>query len=212
MAGARTALELLTTLIAPPRCGACAAPCEVREPLCESCAADLRRSRGRFFAVLGTDAAWATTPYEGTAQRLVAALKFAGRLPLADAAAATIATSIPTDLVAGALVPVPAAPQRRRTRGFDPTALITTALSTRLDLPYKPCLARSDGPRQVGRPRRQRLSDPPLVRTSGHVPEAPLLIDDVTTTGATLAACAVALRAAGARRVIAVTFARTPGR
>jgi predicted amidophosphoribosyltransferase len=37
-------------------------------------------------------------------------------------------------------------------------------------------------------------------------------VDDVVTTGATLAACAGALRAAGARQVAAVAFARTAGR
>jgi predicted amidophosphoribosyltransferase len=39
-----------------------------------------------------------------------------------------------------------------------------------------------------------------------------LIVDDVVTTGATLAACAAALREAGTREVAAVAFARTPGR
>ena len=43
-------------------------------------------------------------------------------------------------------------------------------------------------------------------------PRHALLVDDVVTTGATLAACAAALRAAGARHVAAVAFARTAGR
>jgi predicted amidophosphoribosyltransferase len=44
------------------------------------------------------------------------------------------------------------------------------------------------------------------------VPRHALLVDDVVTTGATLAACAAALRAAGAEQVRAVAFARTAGR
>jgi predicted amidophosphoribosyltransferase len=44
------------------------------------------------------------------------------------------------------------------------------------------------------------------------VPANALLVDDVVTTGATLVACAAALRAAGAERVRAIAFARTAGR
>ncbi|MBV8758671.1 MAG: hypothetical protein JO257_15400 [Deltaproteobacteria bacterium] len=40
------------------------------------------------------------------------------------------------------------------------------------------------------------------------MPERVVLVDDVVTTGATLAACATALRAAGAREVIGVSIAR----
>jgi predicted amidophosphoribosyltransferase len=44
------------------------------------------------------------------------------------------------------------------------------------------------------------------------VPARVVLVDDVVTTGATLAACSAVLRAAGALEVRAVAYARTPGR
>ena len=204
-------VRALAGLIAPPRCGVCALACELDEPICKACAADLARSRGRFLSVPSADVAWSATSYEDTAQRLVSALKFAGRLPLAGAAAEAIGESIPAGLAAGAIVPVPPAPQRRRNRGFDPTALIASALASRLSLPYMPCLTRTDGPRQVGRARRVRLADAPRITATVPSPEIATVIDDVTTTGATLTACATALRNGGSARVIAITFARTPG-
>jgi predicted amidophosphoribosyltransferase len=65
----------------------------------------------------------------------------------------------------------------------------------------------------VGRDRRERRAGPAgSVSARSAVPARALLVDDVATTGATLAACAAAVRAAGALRVSAVAFARTIGR
>ncbi|HEX5375455.1 MAG TPA: phosphoribosyltransferase family protein, partial [Solirubrobacterales bacterium] len=76
------------------------------------------------------------------------------------------------------------------------------------ELPLAACLRRSGGGRQVGRRRADRLGHPPQVHVRGEVPRSVLLVDDVLTTGATLSACARALRSAGAVRVVAITFTR----
>jgi predicted amidophosphoribosyltransferase len=93
-------------------------------------------------------------------------------------------------------------------RGFDPAAEISEALAELTGVPLRPCLVRSGGGRQVGRRRAQRIGHPPQIYPRGEVPRSVLLVDDVLTTGATLSACARALRGAGAIRVCAVTFTR----
>ena len=155
----------------------------------------------------GLDATWSAAPYEGVARELVAALKFRARLPLAGRAGEVIAARAPADLLQGAIVPV--RPRRRAGDGvgFDAAEAIAAALSAETGLPMAPCLRRSQGRRQVGRPRSERLAAPPRVRLAGRPPVAAVLVDDVVTTGATLGACALALRAGGCGRVVALTFA-----
>lgn len=196
------------SLIAPPRCGVCGERCNWSEVLCRRCEAGLGGTVGSQVPVPGLDDAWAAARYEGIARELVGALKFRGRLSLARRAAEAIAAGAPPDLLDGAIVPVPPAPWRLRLRGHDPAEEIAFALATLTRMPFRPALARSSGPRQVGRRRVDRLADPPAVRSVEEAPPRSVLVDDVVTTGATLAACARALRLAGAERVVAVAFTR----
>jgi predicted amidophosphoribosyltransferase len=201
-------LSFITSLLAPPRCGVCGARCSWREPLCDGCEGKIARAGSSQPVVPGVDAAWCAAPYEGAARDLVAALKFASRLALARRAAAAIAATAPPDLLGGEVVPVPPAPWRLRRRGHDPAEEIAFALARLTELPFRPVLARTTGPRQVGRRRADRLADPPAVRLVAAPPRRAVLLDDVITTGATLGACARALRAGGAQRVVAAAFAR----
>jgi len=139
---------------------------------------------------------------------LVAALKFRRLLPVADLIAERIEWLAPASLLSGAVVPVPTSPLRSWRRGFDPAAEIAAALAERTDLELCPCLTRTGGGRQVGKRRAERIGHPPHVHPRGEVPRSVLLVDDVLTTGATLSACARALRGAGAIRVAAITFTR----
>jgi predicted amidophosphoribosyltransferase len=159
--------------------------------------------------IAGLGLVWSAAPYEGLARDLVAALKFGARLSLAKSAAAAIAAQAPSEFLDGAIVPVPPAPWRHRWRGFDPANAIARPLAAQTGLSLRPCLRRTQGPRQVGRPRAERLEQPPEVSVAAKPPERAILVDDVVTTGATLGACARALRAGGSERVVALTFART---
>jgi ComF family protein len=110
-------------------------------------------------------------------------------------------------------VAVPLHTSRLRQRGFNQSELLVRELRRRLSLSTLPGeLVRTRAtPPQVGHDRRWRLDN---VRDAFEWRGAPLdarsvlLIDDVATTGATLEACAAALRAAGSGPVMGVSVAR----
>lgn len=202
-------IQIAAGLIAPPLCAACGRSCRPEAVICTRC------SRGLASATpiatggpQGVDRAWSSASHDGVARALVSALKFRRLLPVADVMAERIHWLVPAHLLGGAVVPVPPSQVRRRRRGFDPAAELAAALSARLEVEAVPCFARRGSGHQVGRRRAERIRHPPRIEAVAPVPRSVLLIDDVFTTGATLTSCAQALRAAGAVRVVAVTFTR----
>lgn len=112
-------------------------------------------------------------------------------------------TSLPANI--DLIVPVPAAPQRFRQRGYNPAQLLARELARELHLPLVDALAHLGNQRQVGAGRTQRLAQAEqafaVAKSNPIVGARVLLVDDVVTTGATLSACAGALKAVGAKTV-----------
>jgi ComF family protein len=111
------------------------------------------------------------------------------------------------------LVPSPLSAARLRTRGYNQSALLARGVSRSSGLPIAWRMLdriRDDGP-QAGRSRRERARIRGSFRAHAAEGARVVLLDDVTTTGETLMACAEALRAAGARTVCALCLAWADG-
>jgi len=143
-------------------------------------------------------------------------LKYAGERRLADPLGAAVArrwarVGVGADL----LVPVPVHAERERRRGYDQAALIAAVAATHLRLPSFRALERrraTVAQFELGRGERaSNVAGAFAVGRAGHgvvTGRWILLVDDVVTTGATLAACGEALIQAGAWAVSAIAVAR----
>lgn len=204
----------LLDLIMPPHCALCG---ELGSWLCTACSNAILALNQAYRDALptpsGLDALDAVAPHRGPARGVVHQLKYGGMRVLAAPMAELMATYCPGVLAnADLLVPVPLHPRRVRRRGYNQAVLLAEALAAHTGLAVRPALLERtrDTRSQVGLSRAERRANvggafAPLEPLDG---QRVLLVDDVCTTGATLSACAVALRAAGARRVAALTFAR----
>lgn len=116
------------------------------------------------------------------------------------------------------IIPVPLHPDRQRERGFNQAALLARELArnSRLPLDEFSLTRRVHTERHRAgmdaRARRESVADAFVVRHPAAIAgQRVLLVDDVFTTGATVSACAAALKVAGANEVFVLTLARSQG-
>lgn len=184
-----------------PRCAGDVAEFEVSDDRCRQC-------RRQSPSVNGTVRAGA---YRDVLGRILRAYKFRHQdhfEPLLARWMVSAGTRAPWWLSVEAVVAVPAFWRRRLGQAYYPASRLACTVAAHLKLPLVPLLRRlRGGPHQVGLSHTKRWENVKgaFAARTGYKLDGPnlLLVDDVRTTGATLAECAKVLRRAGARRVYA---------
>ncbi|NJR77193.1 ComF family protein [Sphingomonas corticis] len=220
--------------VLPPRCPACAAIVTAPHRFCAGCWSQLRfpgppwcaachrpfdhdRGAGARCEDCLSDppvhgGVRAAVAYGDVARAVALKLKYGGRTGLAITAAGLMRRHLPAD--ADLLVPVPLHRWRIWQRGYNQAALIATALGREAGIAVdrhalRRCRA-TPSLRGLSRGERRRaLAGAFAIHDAAAVAgRRVVLIDDVHTSGATADGCAAALRAAGARSVLVLAWAR----
>lgn len=175
-------------------------------PVCAGCAAGVRPAPA--VEVEGIDRVWALMAYDGVARELIRGLKYTNRRGALGALVRSAMALVDEEV--DVVTWVPADPGHRRERGYDQGRLLAHRVATAVRRPAHRLLVRQGSRPQTDLDRRGRLIGPTLT-ARGPVGGTVLVVDDVVTTGGSLAAAARALRTAGAGRVLALVLAATPG-
>ncbi|HTJ85278.1 MAG TPA: phosphoribosyltransferase family protein [Polyangiaceae bacterium] len=205
-AGLARATAALADFISPPRCAACDDLLGRRAVFCADCASAVTVSP---IALAGT-VSW--VEWGGPVKEAVVRMKYGRREDVARALASLVENRPPPQRSAADLVmPVPLHPKRLAERGFNQSTHFARAFARRSGVPLSTgrLSRRLDTAPQAGKTGSERRTSLDGAFVAQNVEGLRVaVVDDVVTTGSTLAACSDALRASGARAVELYAFAR----
>jgi ComF family protein len=189
----------------------------IKTPTCPACGR--LNNSGKYCSNCGSGSALTglivSARFEGPVKELIHYMKYEKMQQIAVILAEFLSERIKLSTIRGqkVLVPVPLHLMRQLDRGFNQSELMAREISKTLEIPLIFALKRAKNSRQQMKLKRvERLSNlegafkclnPEMI-----LGKTVLLVDDVSTTGATLSECAKVLRAAGARQVWGVVVAR----
>jgi ComF family protein len=221
-------MRLLGDVLSPPRCAACDLAAPRHHVFCASCATSVETCGGPGTAAhldtgalegdrASVDVAFGY--YGGALATAIRRLKYEDRPYLARPLGELLRRACRAAAIgADAVLPVPLHPRRLVERGYNQAALLAAHVARELRAPLvtSAVVRRMDTAPQVelsGDDRRTNVAAAFAVTAPVSVERrVVVLVDDVSTTGATLGACRAALLGSGAERVIGVVVARTsPG-
>jgi len=193
-------------------CVACRTPFLNRSPLDESGRCALCR-----LGASGFDAVYTFGSYEGVLRKLIHLLKYQRIRSLSRVLGDYLRRALPIEQRFDVIVPIPLHWKRRWRRGFNQSALLARQIARRYDLPVSRIVWRKKATAaQAGltnAKRRDNVRGAFAIRRGVRLDgKRILLVDDVLTTGTTAAACARALKRAGAAHVTVLAVARTDRR
>jgi len=205
----QTGTALLDVLY-PPVCLVCDA---YAEPLCERCRAQIRPVPPGTELPVGLAGVLSVGYHEEALRAAVLKLKFQRDAAVAEPVGRLLAGALrphQAEWRADGLVPVPIHWTRQWERGFNQSELLAQRVGRSLSLPVTQVLVRKRRtPPQVGLEavaRQRNLQGAFAIRPHATVEgQRLILVDDVRTTGSTLAECATVLRDAGAQAVYGLT-------
>lgn len=219
-------IDRLLSYVAPHNCASCGQQGSI---LCDQCKYDIVSEPpvacllcfmpaggsnlcARCRSQTGIEDAWYVVERREGIKRLIDNYKFHSALEVSRHMAHVLDSRLP--LLRDVVVTVaPTPPAHRRVRGFDHAERLGRQFARSRSLPYDRLLRRLSADAQHLKSRSDRFTSAARsIEAAKSAPESVLLIDDILTTGATVAACVKRLKESGAQTVYVAIFARQPYR